>query len=92
MVAPFWAGADTSLYNEPAVFYRETTDPSLILEVKNYIDGLYGVSFTPSGLFIATWDNIGYQNKHTDKVCHTPKVPLSSCICREGGNVFPSLS
>ena len=69
MIAPFWAGADTSLYNEPAVFYRETIDPTLILEVKNYIDGYYGVSFTPAGLFIATWDNIGYQNKHIDKVC-----------------------
>ena len=68
LIAPFWAGSDTSMYSEPAVFYRETTDASLLLRVEKLINSSYNVNFVPSALFIATWDNIGYQAQHIDKV------------------------
>lgn len=68
LIAPFWAGADTTTYSNPAVFYRETTDSTLIQKVEGLIVSSYNVKFAPSALFIATWDSIGYQAQHTDKL------------------------
>ena len=60
LIAPFWADADTRENGSGTVFYRETTNPALLQRASREIqDGLL-VSFSPSHLFIATWDSIGY--------------------------------
>jgi len=68
LIAPFWADADTRENGSGTVFYRETTNPTLLQRASREIqDGLL-VSFSPSHLFIATWDSIGYFNRRTDRV------------------------
>ena len=68
LIAPFWADADTRENGSGTVFYRETTNPTLLQRASREIqDGLL-VSFSPSHLFIATWDSISYFGFGTDRV------------------------
>ena len=51
------------------MFYRETQDPRLLDRARNEIQMAFlGKQFQPVLLFIATWDRVGYFNKHTEKV------------------------
>ena len=67
-VAPFWA--DTDLRGIGEVFYRHTTDPSLLKRATNEIRTAFPQYFyvTIKSLFIATWYKVGYYEKHSDKV------------------------
>ena len=40
------------------IFYRTSQDPFLINEVGKNISDAFSTSFTPSSLFIATWDRV----------------------------------
>lgn len=58
MIAVYWADVDTT--NLGLVFYRETQDGTLLDKARDEIRDVYGRTFTPTSLFIATWDKVGY--------------------------------
>lgn len=63
MVAPYFADADSR--GSGMVYYRWTDDATLLNRAKQDI----GVSdFEPDSLFIATWDNIGFYDQHSNLV------------------------
>jgi len=68
IIAPFWADVDTT--GTGTVYYRETSDPSLLSRAANEIQSTVAASFMPSHLFIATWDAVGYYMNRTDKVIY----------------------
>jgi len=67
-VAPFWANTDLRGIGE--VFYRHTTDPSLLKRATSEIRTAFPQYFyvTMKSLFIATWYKVGYYENHLDKV------------------------
>ena len=68
IIAPYWSDVDTR--GTGNVYYRQTTDPSLLARASSEIRAAYPVSqsLIITTLFIATWDGVGYYNQHTDKV------------------------
>lgn len=63
MVAPYFADADSRASG--MVYYRWTDDATLLTRAKEDI----GVSgFEPNSLFIATWDNVGFYDQHSNLV------------------------
>ena len=82
-IAPFWADVDTrdppGTASPPAgvaredigkVLYREEFDSELLERAGEEIrEAFIDLStFTPTSLFIATWVNVGYYDRHIDKV------------------------
>jgi len=70
LIAPFWADADTRSDGSGTVFYRETNESSLLQRASREIQDGLSVSFSPSHLFIATWNSIGYYDRRTDRVIY----------------------
>lgn len=76
MIAPFWADVDTRISNplDPDeignVWFREEFDKQLLQRIQRDIrESFVKMSdFTPTWLFIVTWDAVGYFNRHIDKV------------------------
>ena len=76
-IAPFWADADTTLYNGDdsigKVWYRVEKDQDLLDrnlgEVRKVFAG--HTSYSPDWLLIVTWYKIGYYKQHYDKVLLT---------------------
>ena len=68
MIAPFWANVD--IRGTGNVFYRQTTDPTLLARATNQIKSAFSTSSSAAikNLLIATWDSVGYYYNHTDKV------------------------
>ena len=68
LIAPYWADVDTT--GTGTVWYRETADAELLARARNTIQSAFNNqdSFSPTYIFIATWDHVGYYNSHTDKV------------------------
>lgn len=58
MIAAYWADVDTT--NLGTVYYRETRDSDYLDAVRDEIRAVYGGTFAPTSLFIATWDKVGY--------------------------------
>ena len=52
------------------VYYRQTTDPALLLTATNQIRAAFPASQnqTITTLLIVTWDSVGYYASNTDKV------------------------
>ena len=53
------------------VWYRSTTDPEIILRVRNEIAAAFlqlSMSFIAQKVVVTTWDHVGYYNSHTDLV------------------------
>ena len=68
-MAPFYADVDNSV-GDGRVWYRLTSNATLLSQAKADIPvALSGPNFNPQQLLIATWDHVGYFQKHTDKVC-----------------------
>ena len=64
LIAPFWADVDTS--GTGVVWYRNTTQAALL---ERFMTGpQIQDGFTPSYLFIATWDHVGYYASNVNKV------------------------
>ena len=70
LLSPYWGDVDTRPSNGGFVYYRQSTDSILLTKAMNQVRTLFPAfsSFTPTFLFIATWDHVGYYNRHTDKV------------------------
>ena len=67
-VAPYWADVNTASFGGGSVFYRETTDFTLLQRASREIQDGLSVSFLPSHLFIATWDSVDYFGSGPDLV------------------------
>ena len=70
-VAPFFADADTT-GGVGNVTYGETFDPDSIAMAAEQIQAAFSKhsSYTPLSLFIATWEEIGYYDQHSDLVSY----------------------
>ena len=68
IIAPYWADVDTRGTGQ--IFYRQSTDPSLLARAEYEIQAAYPLTqnVTVTNLFITTWDAVGYYNRQTDKV------------------------
>ena len=68
LIAPFWADADTR--GSGTVWYFESTDQTLLAKARTYIQRGFVAEqdFQPTHLFVATWDEVGYYDRNTDKV------------------------
>ena len=68
IIAPYWADVDTRGTGD--IYYRQTTDPSLLARATSEIRAAFPRSLnnTISNLLIATWDRVGYYYRNTDKV------------------------
>ena len=75
LLSPYWADVDTRPVNSGFVYYRQSMDQTLLDKARDQIRATFPVdfeTFTPTFLFIATWDHVGYYNQHTDKVLTRP--------------------
>ena len=68
LIAPYWADVDTR--GTGTVWYRETTEPVLLDRAASDILAAFisQGSFTPTYLFIATWDRVGFFSQQTGLV------------------------
>ena len=90
LVAPFWSDVDTSGTGE--IFFREDSTISDFTLIENVTAEVtrafvedFG-SFTPTTVFVATWNQVGYYNGNTDLVsypfqCSSPPT-LNVCQLR----------
>ncbi|XP_019854776.1 PREDICTED: protein mesh-like isoform X3 [Amphimedon queenslandica] len=76
LISPFWANVDIRLPDgyvpgspRGHVWYRATSDISTVLSVREEVIQYFSndQDFVPNEILIATWDNVGYYNKKTDK-------------------------
>jgi len=68
IIAPYWADVDTRGTGD--IYYRQTTDPSLLARATSEIRAAFpdSLDVTISNMFIVTWDKVGYYNRNSDKV------------------------
>ena len=67
LVAPFWANVVRSP-TSGKVYYRETTNATLLARAIYEIMLTYGGTVSISSLFIVTWEQVGYAPSGFDKV------------------------
>ena len=70
IIAPYWADVDTRGTGQ--IFYRQSTDSSLLARASREIGSAFpsSQSVTIINLLIATWDEVGYYFQNDDKVIH----------------------
>ena len=58
LIAPFWDDVDITRFGN--IFYRQTNDTTLLQRARDQLQELFPSSgnFTPTTLFIATWDRV----------------------------------
>ena len=58
LIVPFWNFVDIRRFGN--IFYRETSNVTLLQRARDPLQGLFPSSgnFTPTTLFIATWDRV----------------------------------
>ena len=69
IIAPYWADVDTR--GTGNVWYRLTTDPEIILRVRNEIAVAFpqlSTSFIAQEVVVAAWDRVGYYDSQTNLV------------------------
>ncbi|XP_010569784.1 PREDICTED: IgGFc-binding protein-like [Haliaeetus leucocephalus] len=65
-VAPYWADVDNVRGGD--VFYRETTDPTLLARITKDINQYFPkIPYTATWAFVATWDHVAYYGSTTNK-------------------------
>ena len=77
MIAPFWD--DVLIPAE--VYYRFAADPSLLEEVGGNISDAFNTSFTPTQLFIATWNRVAAINNLFEPTNEVSKIFLTFVDC-----------
>ena len=68
IIAPYWA--DVDIRGSGAIYYRQTTDPSLLTRATSEIRAAFPMSqnITIQSLLIATWYRVGHYIVSSDKV------------------------
>jgi len=82
-VAPYFAEANFGAFGE--VFYRQTSDPSLLSRATKEIRAAFPLyeNVTMKSLLIATWYRVGFFrifSRKSDKVSALLRTPLCKCI------------
>ena len=65
-IAPYWGDVDTTGTGQ--IYYRQTTNSTLLARAANEIQTAFSVSQNVSSLFIATWNAVGYYPRMTNMV------------------------
>ena len=80
IIAPYWADVDARGIGN--IYYRQTTDPSLLARATTEIRAIFSTSANVSitNLLIATWDKVGYYYQRTDKVRNSFAILLTDCM------------
>ena len=67
-IAAYWGDVDLRGIGE--VYYRQTTNSSLLARATNEIQTAFPnhLNVNVTNLFIATWDTVGYYPSRTDRV------------------------
>ena len=64
VICPFWANVDQRISG--TTYYRSISSSSQIdTEIRRYFS--YAKDFTTTWALVATWDKVGYYNRHADK-------------------------
>ena len=81
IIAPYWA--DVDLRGTGQVFYRQTTDPSLLARATSEIRAAFNDSqnVTITNLLVATWSEVGYYSRKTNKVTMVYYLCIKLLIC-----------
>ena len=71
-IAPFWADVDTR-GGLGTVFFRSTTNETTLAAIKEIVSNSkagfqFFAQFYPKWALIVTWEEVGYYEKHGDKV------------------------
>ena len=68
IIAPYWADVDTRGIGQ--IFYRQSTDPSLLARASREIQSALSLTHEVElkSLLITTWDIVGYYSGNSDKV------------------------
>ena len=80
IIAPYWADVDTR--GTGNIYYRQTTDPSLLARATSEIRAAFpnSQSVTIRNLLVATWDGVGYYSRRSDKVLNNIVVHIIRSI------------
>ena len=84
IIAPYWA--DVDIRGAGRIYYRQTSDPNLLDRATSEIRQTSSMSenITVTNLLIATWNNVGYYYRNSDKVCmYTHKCTDLFILCPE---------
>lgn len=70
IIAPFWGDADTRGGTAGTVSYGTTRNSNTLARAAEQIRAVFPehTSFSPTYLFIVTWDGVGYYNRKIDLV------------------------
>ena len=58
LIAPFWADFSTQTSQRGDILYRICNNASELAQAGTFISDQFAISFTPTSLFIATWDQV----------------------------------
>ena len=78
MIAPYWADVDTRS-GPGRVYYGTTTNRNLLKRAKFEVESTQRRIFNPTRIFVATWNNVGYYNRHYNLVSLCNHVPFLLC-------------
>ena len=67
-IAPYWEDVDLTGHGIGRIYYRQTTNSTLLARAACEIQAAFSISQTVSNLFIATWVNVGYYPQMIDRV------------------------
>ena len=67
MIAPYWADVDTRA-GSGRVYYGSTSNRYLLKRAKFEVESTQRRYFNPTRIFVATWNNVGYYNRHYNLV------------------------
>ena len=81
IIAPYWADVDTR--GTGNIYYRQTTDPNLLVRATSEIRTAFPMSQNViiNHLLIVTWDEVGYYDRNTDKVRTAETIPTVYVTC-----------
>ena len=75
MIAPYWADVDTRS-GPGRIYYGATANRNLLKRAKFEVESTQRRLFNPTRIFIATWCNVGYYNRHYNLVSLCKHVPF----------------
>ena len=77
IIAPFFADTDTRGYRSGLIYFRQTEDSALLSRAKQFTFPL-GVTFSPSLLYIVTWEKkTGFYNHYDGLVKFIIRLSIS---------------
>ena len=80
IICPFWADLDSTLAGTIS-HNNGTLNTSIAIRVKQLIRENFGYNFSPSGIFISTWDRLPHHEART-----TDNPGLLSIVSAKTGN------